>query len=90
MLLIFFKVCILIIIRKYTWRRFNGTQRSRLDYFVVSEQLGCDKQQQIVTTADFLKFHFKVVGMFLLRSVNCGFEKGKMSITQKQGVSERR
>ena len=28
-------------IRKYTWRRFNSTQRSRLDYFVVSEQLGC-------------------------------------------------
>ena len=23
-------------IRKYTWRRLNGTQRSKLDYFVVS------------------------------------------------------
>ena len=28
-------------IRRYTWRRFNSTQRSKLDYFVVSEQLGC-------------------------------------------------
>ena len=24
--------------------------------------------------------------MFLLRSINCGFEKGEISITQKQGV----
>lgn len=28
--------------RKYTWRRFNSTQRSRLDYFLVSEQFGLD------------------------------------------------
>ena len=29
--------------RKYSWRRFNGMQRSRLDFFVfVSEQLGLD------------------------------------------------
>ena len=28
--------------RKYSWRRFNVTQRSRLDFFLVSEQLGLD------------------------------------------------
>lgn len=28
--------------RKYSWRRFNGTQRSRLDFFLISEQLGLD------------------------------------------------
>ena len=28
--------------RKYNWRHFNGTQRSRLDFFLVSEQLGLD------------------------------------------------
>ena len=37
-------------------------------------------------TADFFKFVFKDVGMFLLHSVNYGFEKGEMSVTQKQGV----
>ena len=28
--------------RKYSWRRFNSTQRSRLDYLLVSEVLGLD------------------------------------------------
>ena len=28
--------------RKYSRRRFNGTQRSRLDFFLISEQLGLD------------------------------------------------
>ena len=28
--------------RRYSWRRFNGTQRSRIDYFLVSEHLGLD------------------------------------------------
>ena len=28
--------------RKYSWRRFSGTQRSRLDFFLISEQLGLD------------------------------------------------
>ena len=39
-------------------------------------------------TADFFSFSFfsKDVGMFLLRSINYGFEKGEMSVTQKQGV----
>ena len=27
---------------KYSWGRFNGTQRSRLDFFLISEQLGLD------------------------------------------------
>ena len=26
-------------VRKYTWRRFNSTQRSRLDYFLISDEL---------------------------------------------------
>ena len=36
----------------------------------------------------FFSFSFfsKDVGMFLLRSINYGFEKGEMSVTQKQGV----
>jgi hypothetical protein len=37
-------------------------------------------------TAEFFKFFFKDVGVFLLRSINHGFEKGEMSVTQKQGV----
>ena len=28
--------------RKYCWRRFYGTQRSRLDFFLISEQLDLD------------------------------------------------
>ena len=28
--------------RRYSWRRFNGFQRSRTDYFLVSEHLGLD------------------------------------------------
>ena len=35
--------------RKYTRRRFNGTQRSRLDYLVVSEQLGCVTESVRIT-----------------------------------------
>ena len=34
-------------------------------------------------TAEFFKFFSKDVGMFLLGSINCGFEKGEMPITQK-------
>ena len=37
-------------------------------------------------TADFFKFFFKDVGMCLLSSINCGFEKGEMSVTEQQGV----
>ena len=37
-------------------------------------------------SAECLKLFFKDVGMFLLRLINCGFEKGEMSITLKQGV----
>ena len=38
--------------RKYSWRRFNtnnSTQRSRLDYLLVSEVLGLD-----ITSADIM------------------------------------
>ena len=37
-------------VRKYTWKRFNATQRSRLDYFVVSEQLGCVTESVRITS----------------------------------------
>ena len=37
--------------RKYSWRRFNSTQRSRLDYLLVSEVLGLD-----ITSADIVMF----------------------------------
>ena len=37
-------------------------------------------------TVEFFKFFFKDLGTFLVRSVNCGFLKGEMSVTQKQGV----
>ena len=29
--------CIHPEVRKYSWRRFNSTQRSRIDYFLISE-----------------------------------------------------
>ena len=35
--------------RKYSWRCFNSTQRSRLDYLLVSEVLGLD-----ITSADIM------------------------------------
>ena len=35
---------------------------------------------------EIFKLFLKDVGVFLLRSRNHGFEKGKMSVTQKQGV----
>ena len=37
--------------RKYSWRRFKSTQRSRLDYLLVSEVLGLD-----ITSADIVMF----------------------------------
>ena len=37
-------------------------------------------------TAEFFKFFFRDIGKFILRSLSCGFEKGEMSATQKQGV----
>ena len=40
-------------IRKYSWRRFNGTQRSRLDYFLVSEHLGLD-----IASADIMPGYY--------------------------------
>ena len=39
--------------RKYSWRRFNSTQRSRLDYLLVSEVLGLD-----ITSADIMPGYF--------------------------------
>lgn len=37
-------------------------------------------------TVEFYKFFFVDVGMFLVRSINEGFEKGELSTTQKQGI----
>ena len=37
-------------------------------------------------TTEFFKFFWKDVGIFLLRSVNYSFDKGELSITQKQGI----
>ena len=39
--------------RKYSWRRFNSTQRSRLDFFLVSEVFGLD-----ITSADTMPGYF--------------------------------
>ena len=35
-------------------------------------------------TAEFFKFFWKDLGMFLLRSYNKSFDKGELSITQKR------
>ena len=35
---------------------------------------------------EFFKFFFKDIGHFLIRSINLGFDQGKLSITQRQGV----
>ena len=52
--------------RKYSWRRFNSTQRSRLDYLLVSEVLGLD-----ITSADIMP------GCFSDHSLVCiGFKTG--------------
>ena len=37
-------------------------------------------------TVEFFKFFFNDLGHFLVRSTNEGFDKGKLSITQYQGV----
>ena len=37
-------------------------------------------------TIEFFKFFFKDIGEFLVRAINYGFEEGKLSITQRQGV----
>ena len=37
-------------------------------------------------TVEFFKCFFVDLGNFIVRSINCGFSKGKMSATQRQGV----
>ena len=37
-------------------------------------------------SCEFFKFFWKDVGKLLIRSLNYGFELGKLSITQKQGI----
>ena len=37
-------------------------------------------------TANFFKFFWKDLGQFIIRSLNEGFQKGKMSITQREGI----
>lgn len=37
-------------------------------------------------SAEFFKFFWKDIGHFLIRSLNFGFSKGELSITQKQGI----
>ena len=37
-------------------------------------------------TVEFFKFFFKDIGTFMTRSFNHGFEKGELSVTQRQGV----
>ena len=37
-------------------------------------------------TVNFLKFFWKDIGQFIVRSLNEGFKNGKMSITQREGI----
>ena len=37
-------------------------------------------------TVSFFKFFWKKIGAFVVRSLNEGFERGEMSITQKEGI----
>ena len=37
-------------------------------------------------TVNFFKFFWKDLGDFIINSLNEGFEKGKMSITQREGI----
>ena len=37
-------------------------------------------------TSEFLKFFWIDIGKFILRSINFGYQKGEMSVTQKEGI----
>lgn len=37
-------------------------------------------------TTEFFKVFWKDIGTFLVRSINCGFEQGELSVTQKEGI----
>ena len=37
-------------------------------------------------TTEFFKFFWKDIGFFIVSSVNFGFEKGELSVTQKEGI----
>ena len=37
-------------------------------------------------TVEFFKFFWKDIGIFLIRAINEGYNKGELSITQKQGI----
>ena len=38
------------------------------------------------TFSSFFFFFFADLGGFIVRSINCGFSKGEMSVAQRQGV----
>ena len=56
--------------RKYSWRRFNSTQRRRLDYLLVSEVLGLD-----ITSADIMPVVLVVCSLTSIQEA-----RGKRSI----------
>lgn len=37
-------------------------------------------------TVNFFKFFWRQLGTFIIRSLNEGFTKGEMSVTQKEGI----
>ena len=37
-------------------------------------------------TVEFFKFFWIDIGVFVLRSINYGYIKGSLSVTQKQGI----
>ena len=37
-------------------------------------------------TSEFFKFFWKDLGKFVFRSINYGYNKGELSVTQKQGI----
>jgi len=37
-------------------------------------------------TVEFFKCFWKQLGHFIIRAINCGYEKGELSVTQKEGI----
>ena len=37
-------------------------------------------------SAEFFKVFWKELGQFIVRSINCGFQNGELSVTQKEGI----
>ena len=77
-----------------TMKTITDDHANRLEGLLTLEEISCTLKNMkngkspglSGFSADFLKFFWKQLGVFVLRSLNHGYTIGDLSITQKQGI----